>query len=179
MDGLSGGRPLGLHRERRVGIGRGVEVGVPEVEHLPDVGLGLEDARQHDRLVDPERSGAPVGRDRVQVAEVLHPGPGLPRPLQVGGFDGLGGGEQVGNLVRAAADRAPVADVAFGWRLDAVLDAADPGEVLAGRVGHRLPGQPGGLAKLAQPRAEILAGLRDRAMQVGSHGTGWPAPRRC
>ena len=53
----------------------------------------------------------------MQVAEAAHPGAGLPGPFQVGGLDGLGGGEQVGDLVTGAADRAPVADLRSvgGW----------------------------------------------------------------
>jgi hypothetical protein len=78
----------------------------------------------------------------VQGAKVFQAGPGLPGPVQIGGLDHLGGGDQVRDLIFGAADGTPVLDVALGGWLDPVLDPADPGDVLTGRGGERLAGQP-------------------------------------
>lgn len=66
---------------------RRVEEVVPEVEHLPDVRLGLEEAGEYERFVDAEGSGLPVGGERVWTPEPPHPRAGLSDPLHVRGFD--------------------------------------------------------------------------------------------
>src|SRR5262249_28299637 len=134
------GGAFGLHGHCGVGVVRGVEERVPEGEHPPDVCFGLEDAGHDDWFVDAEGCGLPVGGDGVEVPESPHAGARLSGPFQVGGLDRLGGGDQVGDLVFGAAGGAPVADVLLGGLLDAVFDAADTGDVLAGGVGKGLAG---------------------------------------
>src|SRR6266498_3069504 len=172
------GGAFGPHGDGGIGVVGGVEEFVPEREHPLDVRLGLEDAGQDDRLVDAEMGGAPVGGDRVRATEAAHASSGLAGPLEVSRLYVLRGGDQVRDLVLGAASDTPVPDVALGGRLDAVLDAADACDVLAGRVGERLAGQPRGLAELTQPGAEFLAGLCDGATRVDSHEMVRPAPKR-
>src|SRR5208337_3479372 len=145
-------------------------------EHSPDVGLGLEDPRQHDRLVNAEGGGAAVRGDGMQGAEMFQAGPGLPGPVQVSGLGHPGGGDQIGDLILGAAGGAPVLDVAVGGRLGSILDPADPGEVLTSRVGEHLAGQSCGLADLAEPETEFPAGLSCRATRDGTHEAGGYLP---
>src|SRR6266511_3689469 len=155
------GGAFGPHGDGGIGVVGGVEEFVPEREHPLDVRLGLEDAGQDDRLVDAEMGGAPVGGDRVRATEAAHASSGLAGPLEVSRLYVLRGGDQVRDLVLGAASYTPVPDVALGGRLDAVLDAADAGDVLARGIRQRLARQPRGLAELTQPGTEFLAGLGD------------------
>jgi len=172
------GSHIGFLGQGGIGVIRGVEEIVPVGEHSPDIGLSLENSRQHDRLVNAKAGGAAVCGDGMQGAEVFQAGPGLPGPVQIGGLDHLGGRDQVGDLIFGATGGAPVLDVALGGRLEPVLDTADPGEVLTGRDGERLAGQPRGLADLAEPETEFPAGLGRRATRDGTHEVGWPYARR-
>lgn len=120
-------RPL----RRRPGVVWGVEEGVPEGAHRADVGLGLEDQP----AVRPARgSGTSWCAGTWRSSAGHRAGAGLPCPFQISGLDGSGGGDQLGDLVLGTAGGAPVADVAFGRRLDAVLDPDDTGDVRSTRL---------------------------------------------
>ena len=110
-------------------------------------------------LVDPECAGPLVAGDGVRPEDSSHPGAGLPLEFEIGGLDGAGGGDQVGDLRLRRAGPAPDADVLIGGVLDAVLDLADTGVMLAGRCGQRPPGEARVLADLPQAGAQGLPGL--------------------
>lgn len=101
-------------------------------------------------LIDPEPGGALVQRHGVRPDDPFHPGASLPPELQVSGLDSAAGGDQVGYLLLGAAGTAPGPDVIVCGRLHAVLDLADPGEVLAGRRCQRPSRQARVLADLPE-----------------------------
>ena len=88
-------------------------------------------------LIDPEQLCVLIQLHGMRSQNAPHTRAGLPPELKVGGLHGAGGGDQIGDLVLGRAGTAPVTDVVVGWGLDAVLDLANPGEVLAGRCCQR------------------------------------------
>jgi hypothetical protein len=70
--------------------------------------------------------------------------------LEIRGLDSACRRYQVRNLLFGCAGSAPLADVASRWRLNSVLDLANPGEMLAGRDGQCPPGKARVLANLPE-----------------------------